>query len=211
MSRRFLVLNIILGIASVAFAAGIVRLVIVKRPLPPPAASRAATPPPPTAAVTSADPGLSSYAVIASRNLFNPARSETTVAVSPVSKPILHGVVIDGAKSRAFLEDPAVKRVAGYSVGDMIGGGRIQKISDDKVVIARPEGLLEVLLQDPSKPRATPVSATPVVTGSQGAAPPQAPSAPQAPTVQQAPTIGPPPPAPTSPPLRRRERPSSDD
>ena len=60
-----------------------------------------------------ADPGLSGYAVIAARNLFNPGRSETaTAAAVPVAKPILHGVVIDGPKSRAFLEDPAAKRVA---------------------------------------------------------------------------------------------------
>jgi hypothetical protein len=65
-----------------------------------------------------------------------------------------------GAKSRAFLEDPVLKRVTGYSVGDKVGGGTIQKIADDRVVIARPGGLLEVLLQDPSKPRPTPTSPT---------------------------------------------------
>jgi len=39
--------------------------------------------------------------------------------------------------------------VSGYSVGDAIGGGKIQKIADDRVLIARPEGMVEVLLQDP--------------------------------------------------------------
>jgi len=70
-------------------------------------------------------------------------------------------VVIDGAKGRAFLEDPAAKRVAGYSAGDMIGDGKIQRISDDRVVIAKPKGLLEVLLRDPSKPKAPAVTAAP--------------------------------------------------
>ena len=186
MSRRLLALNIVLAILSIALAAGIVRTLIVRHALPTPAAPRAATPPAPPPATENADPGLSGYAVIAARNLFNPDRSETAVATAPVvAKPILHGVVIDGVKSRAFLEDPAAKRVAGYSAGDMIGGGRIQRISDDRVVIARPEGLLEVLLRDPSKPRATAVTAAPTQQAPTGAPtpPPEVPSqvAPSAP------------------------------
>jgi hypothetical protein len=186
MSRRLLALNIVLAILSIALAAGIVRTLIVRRALPTPAAPRAATAPAPPPATENADAGLSGYAVIAARNLFNPDRSETAVATAPVvAKPILHGVVIDGVKSRAFLEDPAAKRVAGYSAGDMIGGGRIQRISDDRVVIARPEGLLEVLLRDPSKPRATAVTAAPTQQAPTGAPtpPPEVPSqvAPSAP------------------------------
>lgn len=189
MSRRLLVLNVVLGIVSIALAAGIVRTLIVRRALPAAAAPPAATAPPPAAASVSVEPDLSGYAVIAARNLFNPGRSERAVAAAPVAKPILHGVVINGAKSRAFLEDPPAKRVAGYSVGDTISGGRIQQITDDRVVIERPEGLLEVLLQDPSKPRATPVSAAP------GQQPPAAAVAPPSP---------PTPPASTPPQFRRR-------
>jgi hypothetical protein len=169
MSRRLLALNVVLAIVSIALAAGMVRTLIVRRALPTPAAPRTATVSAPAPATENVDPGLSSYAVIAARNLFNPNRSETAVAMAPVSKPILHGVVIDGAKSRAFLEDPATKRVASYSAGDMIGGGRIERISDDRVVIARPEGLLEVLLRDPSKPRAIAVTAAPTQQAPTGA------------------------------------------
>src|SRR5262249_1028949 len=75
------------------------------------------------------------------------------VAVAAVAKPVLHGIVIDGANTRAFIEDPTVKRVGGYSVGDTVSGGKIQKIADDRIVIVRPEGVMEVLLQDPSTPR----------------------------------------------------------
>ena len=187
MSRRLLALNVVLAIVSMAFAAGMVRTLIVRRALPTPAAARPATVPAPAPAKENLDPGLSGYAVIAARNLFNPDRSETAVATAlvPVAKPILHGVVIDGAKSRAFLEDPATKRVASYSAGDMIGGGRIERISDDRVVIARPEGLLEVLLRDPSKPRAIAVTAAPTQQAPTGAPtpPPEVPSqvAPSAP------------------------------
>jgi hypothetical protein len=191
MSRRLLILNVVLAIVSVVFAAGIVRTLVVRRAPPAPTAPPAATAPPPAAASVSVEPDLSRYAVIAARNIFNPGRSERAEAAAPAARLILHGVVIDGTKSRAFLEDPAAKRVAGYSVGDMIGGGRIQQIADDKVVIERPEGLLEVLLQDPSKPRATTVSAAP------GQQPPAAAGAPAPPSL-------PTPPASTPPQFRRR-------
>src|SRR2546425_7871498 len=185
MSRRLLALNFVLAIVSIALAAGIVRTLIVRRALPTPAALRTATVSAPAPTMENVDPGLSGYAVIAARNPFNPNRSETAVATARVAKPILHGVVMDGAKSRAFLEDPAAKRVAGYSAGDMIGGGRIQQISDDRVVIARPEGLFEVLLRDPSKPRPTAVTAAPTQQAPTGAPtpPPEVPSqvAPSAP------------------------------
>jgi hypothetical protein len=65
---------------------------------------------------------------------------------------------MNGGKSRAFLEDPVAKRTFGYSVGDPVAGGRVQSISADRVIIARPDGLLEVLLQDPAKPRPAPTA-----------------------------------------------------
>ena len=187
MSRRLLVINVALGIVSVVLAVGIFRTLLAKRPLPPPPAPRAATAPAPTAPAVAGDVGPGAYGVIAARTLFNPNRSETAAvavaAAAPVAKPILYGVVVDGAKSRAFLEDPAFKRVAGYSVGDAVGGGTIQKIADDRVVIVRPEGPFEVLLQDPSKPRPAPVAtvaqAGPAQAGAPQAGPAQA-GAPQA-------------------------------
>lgn len=174
MPRRLIVLNAILAIVSVAFAVGIVRTLLVKHPMPAQTAPRAALAPPPSVIAEAIDPGPQAYAVVAAQNLFNPGRSETAVAAVAVAKPILHGVVIHGATSRAFLEDPTTKRVAGYSVGDTAGGGKIQKIADDRVVIARPEGLLEILLQDPSKPRPAPVVVAGPAQGGPGqVAPPQ--------------------------------------
>jgi hypothetical protein len=179
-SRRLLVINVALGIVSVVLAVSIFRTLLAKRPLPPPPAPRAVSTPAPAAAAgdveaANAEPGA--YGIIAAQTLFNPSRSETAAvavaAAAPVAKPILHGVVVDGTKSRAFLEDPAFKRVAGYSVGDTVGGGTIQKIADDRVVIVRPEGPFEVLLQDPSKPRAAP-AATAAQAGQPQAGQPQA-------------------------------------
>jgi hypothetical protein len=76
---------------------------------------------------------------------------------------------MDGQMSRAYLEDPVAKRTFGYAIGDTVAGGRVRSISADRVVIARPDGLVEVLLQDPAKPRVAPPA-------SNGAA--RAPSAP---------------------------------
>jgi type II secretory pathway component PulC len=192
MPRRLLVLNAVLAILCVIFAVGIVRTLLVKHPVPAsaPAAQRAAAGSQPTATTKAGDPGVDAFAVIAAQNLFNPGRSETAAAAAvSVAKPILHGVVIHGAQSRAYLEEPTAKRVAGYSVGDTIGGGKIQKIADDRVVIARPEGLIEVLLQDPSKPRPAP-TATAVPAGA--AAPGQLAPSQVAPGQVVSPVPGPP-------------------
>jgi hypothetical protein len=62
-------------------------------------------------------------------------------------------VVLDGPHSRAYIEDPATRRVAGYALGDPIGGGKLVRILEDRVVIGRPEGLVEIMLKDPAKPR----------------------------------------------------------
>ena len=191
MPRRLLVLNAVLAILCVVFAVGIVRTLLVKHPVPgpAPAAQRAAAASQPTATTEAGNPGLDAFAVIVAQNLFNPGRSETAAVAVSVAKPILHGVVIHGAQSRAYLEDPTAKRVAGYSVGDTIGGGKIQKIADDRVVIARPEGLIEVLLQDPSKPRPAP-TATAVPAGA--AAPGQLAPSQVAPGQVVSPVPGPP-------------------
>jgi hypothetical protein len=189
MSRRLLALNVVLALVSIALAAGMVRTFIVRRALPTPGAPRTTTATVPAPATQNVDSEPSGYAVISTRNLFNPNRGETAVAMAAVAKPILHGVVIDGAKSRAFLEDPAAKRVAGYSAGDMIGDGRVQRISDDRVVIAKPEGLLEVLLRDPSKPKAPVATAVPTQPAPTQQAPPVAPTPPSEVPSQVAPSV----------------------
>jgi hypothetical protein len=189
-SRRFLALNVLLGFLGVLCAAGLIRELLTPLPLPPAPTPRAAA----LAAVSGPAPTLAApaggYGVVASRNLFSPSRSEApagpVVAAGP--KPLLHGVVMDGATSRAYLEDPTVKRTFGYAVGDTVGGGRVQSISQDRVVIARPDGLVEVLLQDPAKPKlAVPAAAAATPT------PPAAPAAPGVPPsrLPAAPTVPP--------------------
>jgi hypothetical protein len=189
-SRRFLALNVLLGLLGALCAAGLIRELLTPLPLPPPPTPRAAAPaavsvPAPTPAASAGG-----YGVVVSRNLFSPSRSEApagpVVAAGP--KPFLHGVVMDGPKSRAYLEDPTVKRTFGYAVGDAVSGGRVQSISQDRVVIARPDGLVEVLLQDPAKPKlATPAAAAALTP------PPAVPPAPSVPAsrIPAAPTVPP--------------------
>jgi len=76
-----------------------------------------------------------------------------TAGAPPAQKPNLYGVVLGGGGPVAYLEDPATKRVAGYRTGDMVAGGTIRRITADHVLIARPEGVLEVRLDDSAKPR----------------------------------------------------------
>ena len=190
MSRRFLALNVLLGLLGALCAAGLIRELLTPLPLPPPSTPRAAVSaavavPAPTPAASAGE-----YGVVASRNLFSPSRSEApagpVVAAGP--KPFLHGVVMDGPKSRAYLEDPTVKRTFGYTVGDAIAGGHVKSISHDRVVIARPDGLVEVLLQDPAKPKpAIPAAAAAMPT------PPAVPAAPGVPAsrIPAAPTAPP--------------------
>lgn len=160
MPRRLLFLNAALVAVAVVCALYVARQLLTPTPLP--LAGRSA---PPAASAPPADPAPSepgAYAVVATRNLFSPTRSDNQAtvredgSVSPAVKPILHGVVLRDEAPIAYLEDPTAKRVAGYRVGDNIVGGTVQTIAADHVVINRPDGPVDVRLRDPSKPRPAP-------------------------------------------------------
>lgn len=161
MSRRLLVVNVVLIGLAVFFAVSLVHDLTRSRPLPSPsAARRATTPGAGNDTVESSVPAenLTAYNVIAAKHLFNPQRTEggpapAAPAPPPPPKPMLLGVLVDGARSRAYLEDASTKRVLSYQIGDSVSGGRLDQITDDKVVIVRPDGPVDVLLRDPAKPR----------------------------------------------------------
>jgi hypothetical protein len=160
-SKQVLAVNAILAGLAVFCAVSLVRDLTHSRSLPaPPAPRRAAALKPGDDPAASAIRGetLGAYNVIVAKHLFNPSRSEGgPVASAPAApaapKPMLMGVVVDGGQSRAYLEDPASKRVLSYQVGDTVSGGRIEQITSEKVLIVRPEGPVEVMLRDPLKPK----------------------------------------------------------
>lgn len=151
------------------------------RPLPPePALPVAIRPAPPEPGPPQPrEPGR--YELVAMRNLFSATRSEAVTPAAPppppAPKPLLHGVLFDDGRSRAFLEDPLTKKVFGYTEGDTVAGGRIEKIRPDRVVIVRPEGRLEVSIHDAGRPRnaggrATVAGPSPPAAGTPAVTPP---------------------------------------
>ena len=211
MSKRLLLLNLVLVSGAVVFSVQLVQtfLPAPRLPSPPRAPTSQVTAPPATEERARVPVPLATYDVVASKNLFNPSRSEVgTASVAPVAKPLLYGIVLKDGAPAAFLEDPVTKKVTSYKVGDSLAGGQLERIEADRVVIRRGEGTFEVLLRDPAKPKA--VAAAPPATPPQpGAAQPR-PPLPGGPGVQPGPTVpGQPPPTlfrrpqmPAAPPVR---------
>ena len=159
MSKRLLTLNALLVGISVGLIAYIGwQFATPKTDAP---TRRAASEPATSAAASPAGPDGSggAYGAIASRNLFSPDRTEAPLAGSAATalaalpKPSLHGVILRDGAPMAYLEDPLTKRVAGYRVGDAVAGGTLQSISEDRAILVRPEGQVDVRLHDPSRPR----------------------------------------------------------
>src|SRR5262249_45605453 len=169
MPRRLLAINVVLAAVCVFCVALIVKQFASTRPSPPARTRPSATGPAETAPTGDAKQPPQAYNVIAARNLFSPTRSESSGPVGPgtqqqpvIAKPNLHGVVLREGSPIAYLEDPLTKRIAGYRVGDPIAGGQVQPLSPAAVVISRPDGMVDVRLRDPSKPRpAAPAQAVP--------------------------------------------------
>lgn len=153
----WLLLSLVLGALALAAGAGLVREVAAGRPLPPVRADSGARPATGPQVTEAPAPGVApaDYSVIAAHNLFVVSRGEAPAVAIPVvaANPpsTLHGVMLDGERSRAYLDDPAGGRVFGYAVGDKVAGGRLDRILEDRVVIRGPQGPIEILLHDPSK------------------------------------------------------------
>jgi hypothetical protein len=154
--RRLFIVNVLVGVVACLLVGVLIRELATGRRLPPVPTPRASQSVLQGGGEPAGQPTpIATYNIIATKNIFNPGRSEVTEAagVAPGPKPVLHGVVLDGDKSRAYMEEPPARNVFGYAVGDTIAGGRLHSIGIDRVVITRPEGPVEVLLQDPSKPK----------------------------------------------------------
>jgi len=190
MRRLLLAVNVVLVVVAAYLAVQLVHAWKAARPAAPTEQAKATVAePPPTAPPTTARPSAPAPGLIAERNLFSPSRTEVApeaprTAVGPTTppppKPRLYGVVIrtDG-RAHAFLEDTQKRRVFAYSVGDAVGGSRVERIEADRVVLSRSGETYEVLLRDPTKPKPTPpavpggpTSPAPAGTAPVGAVPP---------------------------------------
>jgi Type II secretion system protein C len=210
MSKGLLLLNVLTLAVAASAAVFIVRE--IRQPLPTigPSRARPANDGAPATRGNEAEPpkpAPGGYAAVASRNLFSPTRSEAPVVAAPVKpaavlpRPNLFGVVVREGSSIAYLEDPTTKRVAGYRLGDTVAGGTVQTIDADHVVLARPEGQVDVQLRDPGRPRpaALPVPGQPAPpqpgAPATGVFQPGAPAQPQG--IQQVPAFQAPQPQPS--------------
>lgn len=177
----------VLAVLAGAAGLGLVRETMRPLVLPPMPIVAEAPPPAPLMVVVrgplSGPVETAQYAVIAIRNLFSASRGEPVEPVAATAagpRPFLHGVVLDGPQSRAYLEEPDSQRVFGYAVGDTVGGGKLVRIMDDRVVIQRRDGLVEIMLKDPAKPQPAPPGApAPNAATPAAPAPPGPPATPE--------------------------------
>ena len=199
MPRSLVAVNLALAAVAVVLVVYIARQFMVAMPMP--TTGRRAPSPAVTATTTEQQRApAGAYNVVASRNLFNPTRTEGASAGiatgTPLVKPNLFGVVVRENGSIAYLEDPMTKRVAGYRIGDRILGGTVQAIKGDVVTLDIPGGPMDVRLHEPGKPRAVPATATAtppsVAPALPGVIPPVA-APPAAPPVAPGPQLAQPP------------------
>ena len=156
---------LLVNVAAIGLAASLGvwlgRDLLRSRPIPPPPPPRQAAATPGTQPSPENDIAaekLGTYNVIPAKYLFNPQRSEgapvTAAVAAPLPpKPVLHGLIVDGKFSVAYLEDAVSKRVLVYRVGDAVAGGTLEKIENDRIQIRRSDGQMDVLLRDPGKPQ----------------------------------------------------------
>jgi hypothetical protein len=164
------VLNALLVAASFALAAALVSVLVSPRHLPvwaPRTPSTGASARGVAAVPPVGDASFETYGIVLDRPLFNPTRSSAKAVAIPAGAPppplpVLHGVLLDGARSLAYLEDVGTRRILSYEVGDEIAGGQVESIAKDRVRIRRAGESVRIMLNHPGRgpigqvPRATP-------------------------------------------------------
>jgi len=161
MKRWVLALNAALigiALASVLYIAREVRSPAQTPPAPTGLAAKTGAP---IALVQEAPaPPAPSYRLVVSRNLFSPTRSDAASSSPTLTtpRPHLSGVVLRDGMLIAYLEDPSTKRVAAYRAGDIVAGGTVRLVAEDRVVLAWPEGVVTVRLRESTRTRAAEIA-----------------------------------------------------
>jgi general secretion pathway protein C len=101
---------------------------------------------------------LETYAVIASRDVFNPAPDGERRITDGLR---LWGVGLHGPRGHAVIEDQAARRQDLYAVGDSIRGARIKAIAWDRVTLERDGVEATLELAPPGERRTTEPAAPP--------------------------------------------------
>lgn len=158
---EFALLALVAYLAALGVTTGLRTAV---EPLPEPAAAApaaAAEPPAP----------LADYAVIAERDLFNPAPAAATDGAGRAGRLRLWGVGLHGNEARAVIEDAASGRQELYGVGDAVGDARVAAIDWDRVTLASERGEETLELAPPAVATPEPGAAPEAAAASADAAP----------------------------------------
>jgi general secretion pathway protein C len=138
---ELVLLALIAYLAALGVSTGIANHVDVLPPAPAEAGPTPALPPAP----------LADYAVIASRDIFNPPADGRVPTGSVAGGQSLHlwGIALHGPEARAVIEDAATHRQDLYRVGDQVGGLRVAAIDWDRVLLAGTGGETTLELAPP--------------------------------------------------------------
>jgi general secretion pathway protein C len=118
----------------------------------------------PSAAAAAPGP-LADYAVIAARDVFNPAPAAGNVAGRRAVFR-LWGVGLQGREARAVIEDTRTHRQDLYRVGDEVGGARVAAIDWDRVTLEHAGGEEVLELVPPASEAPDAAEEAPVVAAS---------------------------------------------
>jgi general secretion pathway protein C len=118
---------------------------------------------PPALAPEHAPAPLADYAIIADRDIFNPAR---VVAAGQAGALRLWGVGFAGREARAVIEDTEAHRQDLYRVGDRVRGARVAAIDWDRVTLEGPGGEQVLELSPPATDAPSPEPAAPAAVAS---------------------------------------------
>jgi general secretion pathway protein C len=125
--------------------------------------ARVAPAEPATHAAEHAPAPLADYAIIADRDIFNPARVAATGQAGSLR---LWGVGFAGREARAVIEDTEARQQDLYRVGDRVRGARVAAIDWDRVTLDGPGGEQVLELSPPATDAPSPEPAAPATVAS---------------------------------------------